>query len=65
LHVFQNGYTRLAFPCGVLSLLENVTSASFNDAAVLAGDELVAAISNQSVSGIAVREDDHTLDGLP
>lgn len=40
-HVFQNGYTRLAFPCCFLSFLEYVASISFNKAAMLSGDELV------------------------
>jgi hypothetical protein len=55
----------LALPCDFLSLAELVRSASFNKAAMLSGDELVCVIANQSVSGIAVREDDHTLDRLP
>ena len=65
LHAFQNGYTRVAFPCGVLSKLECVRSAAFNKATMVSGDDLVRAIRSNSVRGIAVGIDVKVLDGLP
>jgi hypothetical protein len=48
--VFQNGYTRLLFQC--LGKLEYFASASFNKAAMVSGDDLLAVISDQTVGGI-------------
>jgi len=62
-HVFQNGYTLFALKC--LCVLECVRSASFNEAAMVSGDDLVRTISEKTVGGIAVWVDVDLLDGLP
>lgn len=63
--IFQNGYTRLALPCGFFSKLENERSASFNKAAMLSGDDLIRAIRMNSEGGIVVLVDEQILDWLP
>jgi hypothetical protein len=49
---FQNGYRLFAFKG--FGALENVSSASFNKAAVISGDDLVCSIRENSIGGIAV-----------
>jgi len=60
--VFQNGYTRFAFLCGVFSELECKRSASFNKATMVSGDELVCRIRANSVGGIVVVVDEEATD---
>jgi hypothetical protein len=60
---FQNGYRLLAFQCFGVS--ENVFSASFNKAAMVAGDDLNCAIRDNSEGGIFVVVFNKILDGLP
>jgi hypothetical protein len=62
-HVFQNGYTLLALKC--FGVLENCASASFNEATMVSGDDLVSVISEKTVGGIAVGVEVDLLDGLP
>ena len=44
LQTFQYGYTRFVFLCKVFRILEYFHSASFNNDAMVSGDELVCAI---------------------
>jgi hypothetical protein len=62
--VFQNGYTRLLFPCGFFCCDEYFHSASFNKAAMVSGDDLHAMISDKAVSGICVVVDVDILNRL-
>jgi len=50
--VFQNGYDLLLFQC--FCEVENFASASFNNAAMVSGDDLLAMISDKTVGGIFV-----------
>lgn len=63
--VFQNGYTRFEFPCDFFGAPEYVRSASFNNAAVASGDELIRSIRVNSKGGIVVVVDENFFDGLP
>jgi hypothetical protein len=68
-HTFQNGYTRFAFPCKVLRSDKYDLSISFNRAAMLGADDLVRAVRNNSVRGIAevvlkALSDRHPFEGI-
>ncbi|OPZ43311.1 MAG: hypothetical protein BWY95_02236 [Bacteroidetes bacterium ADurb.BinA104] len=49
---FQKGYTRLLLKC--LCKLEYFSSAAFNDATMISGDNLLSKISDKTIGGIAV-----------
>lgn len=62
-HVFHNGYRLFALKC--IGALEDEATIAFNEAAVLAGDELVGAFGVEVERGIVVVVDVEVLDGEP
>jgi hypothetical protein len=52
--IFQNGYARFVFLCGIFCKLKCFHSAAFNDATVISADDLLPKISDNSVGGILV-----------